>query len=189
MRQILESVGFWGLQGVGLMSLIAVICVIILQLRAKKSLTINGMTLVYMVMESFAWMTGLFIILSLSEIYLLTISVKGLLHQVVLAVGAGIYEELLFRVLLIGGISALFGFIFKWKKTFRLMGSIVISAITFSLFHFIGSAGDSYSFRIFLFRIIGGLYLGGLYVFRGFGITAWTHSLYDIFVLISMYIA
>ena len=71
----------------------------------------------------------------------------------------------------------------------QYVGAIFISAIIFSLFHFIGSAGDSYSFRILLFRIIGGLYLGGLYVFRGYGIAAWTHSLYDIFVLFAMHLA
>ncbi|NQV37019.1 MAG: CPBP family intramembrane metalloprotease [Candidatus Marinimicrobia bacterium] len=189
MRQIMESIGLLGLQGFGFMSLIAVAAILISRIRTNQSFTINAMTLVYMVFESIAWMTGLFIIFSLSELYLLTTTVKGLMHQVVLSLGAGIYEELLFRVLLINGIAAIFKFALSWKKPMQYVGAIFISALIFSLFHFIGSAGDSYSFRILLFRIIGGLYLGGVYVFRGYGIAAWTHSLYDIFVLFAMHLA
>jgi hypothetical protein len=35
-----------------------------------------------------------------------------------------------------------------------------------------------------VFRTIGGLFFSALYVLRGFGITAWTHALYDILVLV-----
>ena len=41
---------------------------------------------------------------------------KAILQQVILAVGAGIYEEFLFRVLLISGLSSILGFVFLWKK-------------------------------------------------------------------------
>ena len=53
----------------------------------------------------------------------------------------------------------------------------------FSLFHFIGEFGDYFSFDIFMIRFLAGIALGILYCFRGFGITAWTHSLYDLIVL------
>jgi hypothetical protein len=35
-------------------------------------------------------------------------------------------------------------------------------------------------------RFFAGIILGSLYLFRGFGITAYTHSIYDLIVLIRM---
>ena len=37
----------------------------------------------------------------------------------------------------------------------------------------------------FVFRALSGLAFSGLYLMRGFGITAWTHALYDAFLLLA----
>ena len=60
---------------------------------------------------------------------------------------------------------------------------MVIAAGIFSLFHFIGDFGDSFSFDIFMVRFLAGIVLGLLYFARGFGITAWTHSIYDLIIV------
>ena len=36
----------------------------------------------------------------------------------------------------------------------------------------------------FLFRMIAGVFFSALYLVRGFGITAWTHALYDLSLLL-----
>ncbi len=53
----------------------------------------------------------------------------------------------------------------------------------FSAFHYIGPYGDPLRLDSFVFRMIAGLFFSGIYLLRGFGITAWTHALYDIFLL------
>ena len=58
-----------------------------------------------------------------------------------------------------------------------------MSAGIFSVFHFIGDYGDYFSFRIFMVRFLAGIFLGMLFILRGFGITAWSHSIYDLIVL------
>ncbi len=189
MRQILGALGLWGMQGFGFISLVAIVVIVVMQVRAQEAFRIRGKYLATMILESAAWMTGLYLVLSLSEHYILGNSVEGLLHQVILAVGAGIYEEILFRVLLVGGAAIIIRFIFSWGKPMQVMSAIIVSAVIFSLFHFIGSVGDEYSFRLFLYRTIAGIYLGGLYLLRGFGITAWTHSLYDVVVFLGMQLA
>jgi len=98
-------------------------------------------------------------------------------------VGAGIYEEFLFRVLLIAGVSAIFGFIFQWSHKMRKWMAMVFAAGIFSYFHFIGEYGDYFSFNIFMIRFLAGIILGTIYFFRGFGITAWSHAIYDLIVL------
>ena len=101
-----------------------------------------------------------------------------------LSLGAGIYEELLFRVVLVG--------LFAWAGH-RLLGlrpliagliATLLGALIFSAFHYIGPYGDRFDIYSFVFRTIAGLFFSALYLLRGFGITAWTHALYDVLLLL-----
>ncbi|MDZ7719711.1 MAG: CPBP family intramembrane glutamic endopeptidase [Balneolaceae bacterium] len=102
-----------------------------------------------------------------------------------LSLGAGLYEELFFRVILVGGLSLFFMNFFS-KKTTAYAFSILIAAFIFSGVHYIGQYGDFFTLGSFLFRFLFGLALNLIYVIRGFGIAAWTHALYDIFVISQM---
>lgn len=104
-----------------------------------------------------------------------------LLSQLVVSLGAGLYEELLFRVLLVGGLTWL-GLRFGWRRSGAVGFAVVGSALIFSAFHYVGPYGDPLTIPSFTFRAIAGLLLSGLYVARGFGITAWTHALYDVWL-------
>lgn len=103
----------------------------------------------------------------------------SLASQLVLSLGAGIYEELLFRVLLVGALLAL-AHRFGWRRPAAVTFAIVTAALIFSAFHYIGPMGDPFALASFTFRAIAGLVLSGLYVARGFGIAAWSHALYDV---------
>jgi hypothetical protein len=59
----------------------------------------------------------------------------------------------------------------------------MLGAILFSAFHYIGPLGEPMQLESFVFRTLAGLAFSGLYLTRGFGITAWTHALYDVAVL------
>ncbi|MGH7530273.1 MAG: CPBP family glutamic-type intramembrane protease [Gemmatimonadales bacterium] len=100
-----------------------------------------------------------------------------------LSLGAGIYEELLFRVLLVGVLAWLARRVFGWRPLPAGVGAAVAGALIFSAFHYIGPFGDRLELYSFVFRAIAGLFFSGLYLLRGFGITAWTHALYDVFLL------
>ena len=58
----------------------------------------------------------------------------------------------------------------------------VLGAVIFSAFHYIGPLGDTLELGSFTFRMVAGLLLSGLFLARGFGIAAWTHALYDVFL-------
>lgn len=102
-----------------------------------------------------------------------------------LSLGAGLYEELFFRVILVGGLS-LFFINFISKKEIAYAISALAAALIFSGVHYIGQYGDFFTLGSFLFRFLFGLALNLIYVTRGFGIAAWTHALYDIFVISQM---
>jgi hypothetical protein len=102
--------------------------------------------------------------------------------QVMISLGAGIYEELLFRVLLVGGLAWLAGRAFRWSRLAASWFAVVVGALIFSSFHYVGPYGDSLELGSFAFRTVAGLLFSGMYLLRSFGITAWTHALYDIFL-------
>ena len=103
--------------------------------------------------------------------------------QLMVSLGAGLYEELLFRVLLVGAFAALGVRVFRWKPVTAGAVAVGAGALIFSLFHYIGPFGDAFEAGSFTFRLIAGLFFSALFVARGFGITAWTHALYDVFLL------
>jgi membrane protease YdiL (CAAX protease family) len=104
--------------------------------------------------------------------------------QLMVSLGAGIYEELLFRVLIVGALAWLARRVLGWGPVAAGLFATVIGALVFSLFHYIGPYGDPFRLATFAFRAIAGVLFSGLYLTRGFGITAWTHALYDVLVTV-----
>ncbi len=95
--------------------------------------------------------------------------------------GAGIYEELLFRLILL----ALVIWGLKRMKFFPRSGTLVAVLATSLLFaaaHYVGQYGDVLHWYSFLFRFSAGVFFSILFLYRGFGIAAGTHAGYDILV-------
>jgi membrane protease YdiL (CAAX protease family) len=113
-----------------------------------------------------------------------SIESMGFSSRLMLALGAGLYEELLFRVLLVGGLAA--GLRWVVGLSLPVAGTIaaIAGALVFSGFHYVGEYGDPWELASFTYRAIAGLVFSGLYLIRGFGITAWTHALYDVYVMV-----
>lgn len=106
----------------------------------------------------------------------------GFLTQLALSIGAGLYEEFIFRLILVGGLAFVFKKIFKNEIGGYIVAAL-IGAFIFSFVHYIGSLGDAFTLPSFTFRFLMGLALNVLFILRGFGIAAWTHSLYDVLVV------
>jgi hypothetical protein len=104
--------------------------------------------------------------------------------RLMVSLGAGIYEELLFRVLLVGALAAAARALLGWRPLTAGIAATVAGAAIFSAFHYIGPYGDRWELYSFAFRMVAGLFFSGLYLARGFGITAWTHALYDVLLLV-----
>ena len=183
MRQMLATFGISGLFWIGGLFFFGFIIIYFLQKFSLEEYEIKSNYFIYMVFESILWSYLLYILMSNMHLILMAPSGYKVLQNVTLAVGAGIYEEILFRVVLIFCFNYIISLVFQWKSYSKNILSVFLSSIFFSLFHFIGEFGDYYSFDIFMVRFLAGIYLGILYCSRGFGITAWTHSLYDLIVL------
>jgi hypothetical protein len=104
--------------------------------------------------------------------------------QLMISLGAGIYEELLFRVMIVGFLAWLARRVFGWREGGAGVFATLVGALVFSAFHYVGPYGDRLTLPSFTFRAIAGVLFSGLYLTRGFGITAWTHALYDVLVTV-----
>ena len=186
MRSILESFGIFGLYGLGAIFLIGFIITYIYFFNDKSNKSIRADYLFIMIFESVCWALILYFLLSKFMLVLMNPIGKTITQQVTLAVGAGIYEEFLFRVMLISGLTGIIGFVFLWSEKARKAAALIIAAGIFSAFHFMGDYGDYFSMELFLLRFFAGIVLGVLYIARGFGITAYAHSIYDLIVLIQI---
>jgi hypothetical protein len=109
----------------------------------------------------------------------------GFSTALMVSLGAGFYEELLFRVLLVSALLLLARRLLGWGPVAAGIFATLGGALAFSAVHYIGPLGDQVTSQSFVFRTLAGLAFSGLYVTRGFGITAWTHALYDVFLVMA----
>jgi hypothetical protein len=111
---------------------------------------------------------------------------RPFLADVITGIGAGIYEELVFRLILICVLMLLFQDVMRFSHKHSAVFSVLLSAALFSAHHHIifidGQLSFSAPFNLteFAFRTIAGVYFAVLFAIRGFGITAGTHAFYDI---------
>ena len=109
-----------------------------------------------------------------------------LLANIITGIGAGIYEELVFRLVLICLLMLLFQDALRLKHSNSAVLSVLISAALFSAHHHVDffsgrpNAIDPFNMTKFVFRTIAGVYFAALFAVRGFGITAGTHAFYNI---------
>lgn len=99
--------------------------------------------------------------------------------RMALALGAGIYEELLFRL---GVFTLTLWFlqrVLAAKPFMQQALALIFSAALFSAFHFLGR--EAFSAVAFAQRFYAGILLGMIFSFRGIGIVAFTHAFYDLF--------
>ncbi|MDB5356450.1 MAG: Abortive infection protein [Phycisphaerales bacterium] len=105
----------------------------------------------------------------------------GVRDRLIMDLGAGIYEEFLFRLVLFTLFSMIFKDLLKLQTGLVYLLMVVISGVLFSAYHY-WNPTERLVWRIFAFRALAGIYFGIIFLFRGFGITAASHTFYDIIV-------
>lgn len=110
-----------------------------------------------------------------------TTSSAGPLAGVIMSAGAGLHEELVFRLAGIAGVARLW-LGAQWKSpSLKLLALLLATSLLFSAVHHIV---EPFRFTVFVFRTVAGLLFGSLFLLRGFAVAAWTHALYDVWVIV-----
>jgi hypothetical protein len=194
LRTLLAAGGVTGTVAFTATLLGAALLIVLLE-RRRKRVPVRGRVFAAMLAESTVYALLLGVVVGSATHWLLhgmgarlaieagSVSSLPLLEAIVLSMGAGVYEELVFRVLLVGGLAGVFvasGLARGQAGVF----AAVLAALLFSAFHYIGPYGDPWELASFVFRFLAGLLFSALFLLRGFGIAAWTHALYDIFLFV-----
>jgi membrane protease YdiL (CAAX protease family) len=95
-------------------------------------------------------------------------------------VGAGLWEEIVFRLLLLGGIAFVLARTTSLGPPGTLSIAIVASALAFAAYHHMGNLGEPFEVSRFAFRAVAGTILGILFAFRGLAVVVYMHVFYDL---------
>src|SRR5690606_6959235 len=86
------------------------------------------------------------------------------------SVGAGVYEELLFRLVLLGGGYAALLPLLRGRRRLAFVVALLGSSLAFAAYHHVGAHGDPWEARLFAFRALAGILLGLVFAGRGLGV-------------------
>ncbi len=95
-------------------------------------------------------------------------------------IGCGVYEELVFRLLMLSGMIYFGKRMFSTKQILPM--AILITSFAFAILHYdlVNPSGATFDFYGFVFRFSASVVFCFLFLFRGFGIAVGTHVIYDV---------
>lgn len=108
----------------------------------------------------------------------------GIFTSIILSLGAGIYEETVFRLILMGGMFYAAAHWMKLPRWLAAVAALVLSSFIFSAIHYVGPLADAFTLGSFIFRFFAGILLAGIFYLRGFAVAVYTHAIYDIIVMV-----
>ncbi|MCC6996809.1 MAG: CPBP family intramembrane metalloprotease [Deltaproteobacteria bacterium] len=160
----------------------------VLYLRKKQKLDLKRFPMMLVESTVYALLMGSFILFLMSKVLHLSprlaIAGSGAYDELVMSIGAGVHEELVFRMGLMVGLAWLGARVFKLKSGAALAGAFLVSSVLFSAAHHIGPFGEPFKFGVFTYRLLSGLVFATIFYYRSFATAVYTHALYDIYVLL-----
>lgn len=187
LRNLFPELGFWATH----LPPAAVLTVLAIQLLGRwRDLPRHWAMLVFgIVVECLGWAMALWAlslgwpgIVKNSGVELSWLDSAGpAIRELIPLVGAGIYEEFLFRLVVLGLLSRGLALIGVGGITGWLV-SAVVSSWFFGAVHHWGPQGQPFTPLLFSFRLVAGMVLCFLTRFRGFSISVGTHFFYNLIV-------
>lgn len=136
----------------------------------------------FMLVEALGWAVVLIGIAYLIPPNAFPMALPPFAQKVVASLGAGIYEETIFRFVLMGGSVFVLWRLLGGHPAWVVPACIIASAALFSLAHH-RYGGEPYQRQVFYFRTMMGVLLGTLYWYRGLGIVVYVHALYNVAIV------
>jgi len=108
----------------------------------------------------------------------------GPLDRLVLSCGAGVWEEIVFRFLLLGGLYLGLVRVLRIGAVPAWLGATLVSSLAFAAAHYVGSLADTLELYGFLFRFLAGVVFATVFLLRGLAVVVYTHAVYDVMVML-----
>ena len=187
-RDVGRLLRYFGATAAVLPPLLILVVLALQHLIHKYPWKVQPIALGGMLIESAVWVLPLFTLSHFTGRFLTAAAATrpaSAVRQVLQALGAGIYEEFIFRLVFISLALLIFVDLLSLRKDLAALVAILLGATLFSLYHLSRdqlAGGVAFPWGGVIFRTLAGAYLGGLYVCRGFGIAAGTHAFWNICV-------
>lgn len=186
LREIIERFGADSLLYLGALLVLAVLLPLFLREKQTAPIRISYYFLAILEATFYATFMGILVTGIITALFgSLTLSQEQQI-LIMLSLGAGVYEELIFRVFLFKLTAFMLERLFSAGAVTALVLAALFSSVLFSLSHFLGS--EAPAFYPFIYRFIMGLFFCAIFWARGLGIVAWAHALYNLFVLFNNYL-
>ncbi len=177
---------FFNLFGVGgtLMPGLAVVAILLAtHFASRQPWRIERRSVLWMYVESLAWAAPLLAMNQFTRMTATQWPVDSWLTGAALCIGAGIYEELVFRLALISLIVIVGADLLRFSQGSTLVAATLVSAMLFALHHHPPFGAEPFNAFRFTFRALAGVYLGTIFVFRGYGPAAGAHIAYNLLIV------
>jgi membrane protease YdiL (CAAX protease family) len=183
-RAIQQLAAWFGTDAVWVPGAALVATLILWQIVGRRPWRVPAWVPPAMILESVVLAVPLFV---LGELLQQTVEPRaadptsgGRAGLVVLALGAGIYEELVFRFGLVVGLSALLGSIDRVPKRAAAATAATLAALAFAVCHFRPIGVEAFAWPRFLVLAAAGGYLSLVFLARGLGISTGCHVAYNL---------
>jgi len=194
-RRLLDFFAHLGVPRTGglyLGGLVIILVLLIWHLLLRDRWRVDPLVVAFMALESFLLSIPLLLLgqliahnpLAASLPVQTTFADLDVFSQMAISVGAGLYEELVFRMVLIAVLHTLLVDVGKVPHAVGAAIAILVSAVAFTFYHDLRDAAGGLSGRRVGFYLAAGLYFGAVYVLRGFGIVVGVHALYDVIAVL-----
>ena len=187
-RYLAAALGVFGASGAYVPPASVVAVLFVWHVVSRQRWHVDADALLGMLAESALWVIPIFGAHALTQRLLGPVSMAAragstpaLAGRLLTGIGAGVYEEFLFRLVAIGAALGVLVDIFGAPRRAVLVGAIAASSICFSAVHFVYPA-ETFRLGALAFRAAAGVYLAVLYVARGFGVAVGVHACYNVAV-------
>lgn len=192
-RMLVRFFETFGVLGLHVPAIAIVVALFMQHLISKDRWRIEPIVPAAMLVES-AFLTGPLLILVLllqpgavpAAVALTEDSSIGGGSGILLALGAGLYEEVLFRLVIITAIHFVAADLIRIPERGARVIAVIVSAFLFALHHDVATMSGGINWRLAAFYFLAGVYFGVLFLARGLGIAVGVHALYDLLVIVVM---
>ncbi len=181
---IQHLVAWFGTDAVWVPGVALVLTLLIWQFWSRAPWRVRWWAFPLMVVESLVLTVPLFVLGELLQQTTGGPAFESLRVQMVLALGAGVYEELVFRLYLISGLMGLLTAACRVPKRAATVSAVVLAALIFAACHFNPIGSEVFTWPLFLMLTAAGGYLSIIFVLRGLGVATGCHAAFNLLSLI-----
>jgi hypothetical protein len=175
-----KSFELFGHAGVWMPGIVVVVILLATHAASREPWTIHWRRVAWMYAEALLFAVPLLALNRSLSMTAGSFEEAGTYHQLAMGIGAGIYEELVFRLILISLIVMLGVDLLRIESPLVTFLAIAFSSLAFAAHHHQPIGLEPFDAVSFVFRTVAGVYLAAIFWYRGYGPAAGCHAAYNV---------